>query len=136
MTERSGPEKYAPVNRRPLQRLGEIDPAVANAVEGEIRQIIRRDIAELQRTPSEFSPESRPVEPHQIHVQRLANESLQEIAHVINELESVREMLRSEGERVSREIDGYASLNQAAKTAMQVIIDGIRQWKGAHGKAK
>jgi len=40
-------------------------------------------------------------------------------------------MLRNEGERVSREIAGYASLSHAAMTAMKVIGDSLMQWKNA-----
>jgi hypothetical protein len=40
-------------------------------------------------------------------------------------------MLRSEGERVGREIAGYASLSHAAMTAMKVIGDSLMQWKRA-----
>lgn len=39
-------------------------------------------------------------------------------------------MLDHKGERLSREIAGYASLNHAAMTAMKVIGDSLRQWKG------
>jgi len=46
----------------------------------------------------------------------------------------VREMLRNEGERVSREIAGYASLSHAAMTAMKVIADSLTQWKSAPDK--
>jgi len=41
----------------------------------------------------------------------------------------MREMLRDEGERVSREIAGYAGLSQASMSAMQVISDSLRAWK-------
>jgi len=41
----------------------------------------------------------------------------------------VRDMLRNEGERVTREIAGYASLSHAAMTAMRVIGDSLKQWK-------
>ena len=54
---------------------------------------------------------------------------MEEIDRVILELQGVRDMLRSEGERVSREIAGYASLNHAAMTAMKVIGDSLKQWK-------
>ncbi len=54
---------------------------------------------------------------------------------VILELQSVRDMLRGEGERVSREIAGYASLSHAAMTAMKVIGDSLTQWKSAPDRA-
>jgi hypothetical protein len=62
-------------------------------------------------------------------LQRIAGMSLEEIDRVIRELESVRDMIRNEGERVSREIAGYASLSHAAITAMKVIADSVKEWK-------
>jgi hypothetical protein len=55
---------------------------------------------------------------------------MEEIDRVILELQSVRDMLRKEGDRVSREVAGYASLSHAAMTAMTVIADSLTQWKG------
>jgi hypothetical protein len=45
-------------------------------------------------------------------------------------------MLRNEGERVSREIAGYASLTHASMTAMTVIADSLKQWKTAPDKLR
>jgi hypothetical protein len=44
-------------------------------------------------------------------------------------------MMRNEGERVSREIAGYASLSHAAATAMKVITDSLTQWKSVPDKS-
>jgi len=63
-------------------------------------------------------------------IRRLAGTSMDEIDSVIRELEGIREMLRDEGERVSREIAGYAGLSQASMSAMKVISDSLRAWKG------
>ena len=68
-------------------------------------------------------------------IRRVAGTSMGEIDRVMRELESVREMLRSEDERVSREISSYASLNHTATTAMQVIADSINQCKEGRDKA-
>ena len=62
---------------------------------------------------------------------RVAGALMEEIDRVIFELRSVRDMLRDEGERVSREIAGCASLSHASMTAMKVIADGLKQWKDA-----
>ncbi|MGA9195466.1 MAG: hypothetical protein WB037_10280, partial [Pseudolabrys sp.] len=62
-------------------------------------------------------------------VRRVSGASLEEIDRVIRELEGVREMLRIEGERVSREIASFATLNHSATTAMKVISDSLKQWK-------
>jgi len=42
--------------------------------------------------------------------------------------EGITLMLRSEGDRVQREIAGYASLSQAAMTSMKIIADSLGQW--------
>ena len=67
-------------------------------------------------------------------IRRVSGASMEEIDRVILELQSVRDMLRQEGERVSREIAGYASLSHASMTAMKVIADSLTQWKNAPDK--
>ena len=64
-------------------------------------------------------------------IRRVAGASMEEIDRVILELQGIRDMLRSEGERVSRELSGYASLSHASMTAMKVIGDSLKQWKDA-----
>jgi hypothetical protein len=135
--EKSGPEKYAPPDRRPPEKLGEIDQAAANAFEGEIREFVRRDVAFLRRPGSggEAQQHERPTPDHLSSlIHRVSDASMDEIDRVIGELQGVRDMLRAEGERVNREIAGYASLNHAAMTAMKVIGDSLNQWKSAPGR--
>ena len=64
-------------------------------------------------------------------IQRVAAASTEEIDRLILELQGVRDMLRSEGERVSQAISGYASLSHASMTSMKVIGDNLKQWRGA-----
>ena len=136
MAEKSGPEKYAPPDRRPPEKLSNVDQATANAVEGEIREFVRRDVSFLQGQRSEVNAPNDPAtENLNALIQRAAGDSMEEIDRVIRELESVRDMLRNEGERVSRELAGYASLSHAATTAMKVIADSIKQWKDAPDKS-
>jgi hypothetical protein len=133
--EKTGPEKYAP-NRQTPEKLGEIDQAAATAFEGEIREFVRRDVAFLRRQQSEGEPVGDPVTDN-LHslIRRVSGASMEEIDRVILELQSVRDMLRNEGERVSREIAGYASLSHASMTAMKVIAESLTQWKNAPEKS-
>ena len=137
MPEQTGPEAFAPPNRKAPEKLGDIDQAAANAFEGEIREFVRRDVAFLRRQRNEAPQEPAP-EPVSDNlttlVRRVSTASTEEIDRVILDLRGVREMLRSEGERVSREIAGYASLSHAAMTAMRVIGDSLTQWKGTPGQ--
>ena len=136
MAEKSGPEKYAPLNRRSPEKLIDVDQATANAVEGEIREFVRRDVSFLRGQRSEVNAPNDPAaENLNALIRRVAGDLMEEIDRVIRELESVREMLRNEGERVSREIAGYASLSHAATTAMKVITDSLTQWKSVPDKS-
>src|SRR5665811_759898 len=135
MAEKSGPEKFAPRDRRPPEKQSDVDQA-ANAVEGEIREFVRRDASFLHRQRSEVDAANDPAaENLNALIRRVAGDSMEEIDRVIRELESVRDMMRNEGERVSREIAGYASLSHAVVTAMKVIADSIHQWKDASDKS-
>jgi hypothetical protein len=130
--EKSGPEKFAPGARAP-EKLSEVDQAAANAFEGEIREFVRRDVAYLRRPRNEaVEPSADPVADNlNALIRRVSGASMEEIDRVILELQGVRDMLRKEGERVSREIAGYASLSHASMTAMTVIADSLTQWKSA-----
>jgi hypothetical protein len=129
--ERTGPEKFAPKRDIP-EKLGEVDQAAATAFEGEIREFVRRDVAFVRRQRNEAET---PVDPAadslNALIRRVAGASMDEIDRVILELQGVRDMLRGEGERVSRELAGYASLSHASMTAMKVIGDSLKQWKDA-----
>jgi hypothetical protein len=127
--EDDGPEQYAP-NRRTLEKVGDVDDAVS-AFEGEIREFVRRDVT-AQRRQRELAPNNETnAENVNALIQRVSGASMEEIDRVIAELRAMREMLRTEGERVSREISGYASLSHAAMTAMKVNGDSLAQWKSA-----
>ena len=94
------------------ERLSEIDQAAAAAttvqeVEGDIREFVRRDLSVFRRTREGGGDMA--VDNINTLIQRVAGQSIGEIDHVIGELTRVRDMLRSEGERVQREISGYAS---------------------------
>ena len=129
VAEKSGPEKFAPPDRRPPERLSDISQAAANAVEGEIREFVRRDVAFLRRQRNEADGGDAVSDNLNSLMRRVSGASMEEIDRVILELQGVRDMLRNEGERVSREIAGYASLSHAAMTAMKVIGDSLKQWK-------
>ena len=63
-------------------------------------------------------PGTNPPENLSATVQRIASVSMEEIDRLIHSLEGVRGLMRTEGERISREIAGYASLSHSAVTAM------------------
>jgi hypothetical protein len=101
----------------------------ADGFEGEIREFIRRDVAP-RRARSETPTAGDPAADHVNQlIGQVSGASMEQIDRVILELQGVREMLRTEGERVTREIAGFASLNHAANTAMRVVAESLTQWK-------
>ena len=113
------------------EKLAGVDQATL-AFEGEIRELIRRDAAFPSRQRSEGDAAANaPAENINTLIQRVAAASTDEIDRLILELQGVRDMLRSEGERVSQAISGYASLSHASMTSMKVIGDNLKQWRVA-----
>ena len=113
------------------------DLAAVSEVEAGIRDFVRNDVAYLRRPPT-LTPDG-PLEPsteatvNNVNslIQRVAGTSLAEIEKLISELESLRDLLHAEGQRVQREISGYAQLSQAAMKSTRMIADNVQQWKRA-----
>ena len=110
------------------------DHPATNEFEGEIREFVRKDVAPWRKRPDrvEASAETQ-ADNVSMLVQRVAGASISEIDIVIEELRSMREYLRSEGERVQREIAGYATVSQTAAASMKVIAESMSQWRSASG---
>ena len=112
------------------------DRAAGADFEGGIREFVRRDLAPWRKRPTEVSqPAEVAAEPPPENVgylvQRVALASMNEIDNVISEMQSLREILRSEGERVQGEIASYANLNQTALSSMKMIGESMSRWRAA-----
>ena len=105
----------------------EIDYQPRTAVEGEIREFVRRDSANLRRGSDNDSE----LVANNISklLQRVAGTSVQEIDRLIAELQILRDRLHAEGNRVQREIAEYARLSQSAMQSTKIIADGLSNWK-------
>jgi hypothetical protein len=113
------------------------DLAAVSEVEAGIRDFVRNDIAYLRRpavaaetVPLDANAEATVNNVNSL-IQRVAGTSLAEIEKLISELESLRDLLHAEGQRVQREISGYAQLSQAAMKSTRMIADNVTQWKRA-----
>jgi hypothetical protein len=113
--------------------------AAVTEVEAGIRDFVRNDVAYLRRpapgqpgadTPLEASTDATVNSVNSL-IQRVAGTSLSEIENLVSELESLRDMLHAEGQRVQREISGYAQLSQAAIKSTRMIAENVSQWKRA-----
>jgi hypothetical protein len=98
--------------------------------EGEMREIIRRDVvAQVRQSPPAEGEAG--VDNLSGMIERVAVNSAAEIDKLISELQQLRDFLFNEGQRVQREIAGYAQLSQTAMNSTRVITENLSQWQGA-----
>src|SRR5467141_3542801 len=135
-TRETGEEPMSAIRSERVES-GEVeDPNIAAV--SEVEAGIRDYVAYLRR-PVHGAGADTPLEPNSEAtvnnvnslIQRVAGTSLSEIEHLISELESLRDLLHAEGQRVQREISGYAQLSQAAMKSTRMIADNVSQWKRA-----
>jgi hypothetical protein len=123
------------------EKIEAIDPdsdLAASEVEAGIRDFVRNDVAYLRRpapgAPAAAEPAPEPnaeATANSVNslIQRVAGTSLAEIENLISELDGLRTLLHAEGQRVQREISGYAQLSQAAMKSTRLIADNVSEWK-------
>jgi len=103
-------------------------------VEGGIRELVSRDVAEPRRQIANHSNHGNDSEAVinnlGLLLQRVSVNSVNEIDELIAELKMLREQLQHDGERMAREIVGYASLSQAAMQSTKILTDGLTKRKG------
>jgi hypothetical protein len=97
------------------------------ALEGEIREFVRRDVAGPRRHTE--TADNAGIDNLSSLLQRVSGSWVQEIEEVISHLERLRGRLMDEAARVQREVVQYASLSQAAMTSTKVIADTLSRWK-------
>ena len=100
----------------------------APEVEGDIRELVRRDVAQL-RKPQPESGSELGVNNLNSLIQRVSGTSVLEIEKLIAELQTLRDYLQNEGQRVQREITEYAHLSQSAMQSTKIIAESLSHWK-------
>ena len=99
-------------------------------VEGGIRELVSCDVAEPRRQIANHSNDSESVINNLgLLLQRVSINSVNEIDELISELKILREQLQHDGERMAREIVGYASLSQAAMQSTKILTEGLTNRK-------
>jgi len=116
------------------------ESAATSEFEGEIREFVRKDVAPWRKRAdraevarADAGSVEAQAESVSVLVQRVAGASLNELDSMIEELRSMREWLRAEGERVQREIAGYATMSHTAAASMKAIAESMAQWRTAAG---
>ena len=120
-----------PTDEKPPQVVDDA-PATASGVEGEIRDFVRRDVTPRRLPHVDGDQGSANIG---LLMERVAGTSIKELDNLIAELTVVRDYLRSEGERVHRELSSYAQVSQAAMASAKIILDSMGQWKTGGGSS-
>jgi hypothetical protein len=102
------------------------ETAFEQAVEGEIGQLVRRDVVGLRMHHNDGKPAADGINSL---LQRISANAVRECDQLINELKISRERLRLEGERVQREIVHYLSLSQSTRQATKLIAESLSPLK-------
>jgi hypothetical protein len=111
---------------RPSRPTDPSQPVVPSEFEGQIREVIRRDEAPARNPQAEGDSEIGAGSVNAL-LQRVAGSTFREIDRLIDELQGLRNLLQSEGQRVQREIVKYAQLSQATMKSTKVIAEGMSQ---------
>jgi hypothetical protein len=105
----------------------DLDQAVEAALEGELREFVRRDGTTLRRTPE---ADSELVANNIVTIfQCVAGTSVHEIDGLIAELRTLRSLLQDQGARIQRELAEYAHLSQSAMQSTKIIAESLGQWQ-------
>ena len=123
------------MNASPARSAKTDDAPATSEFEGEIREFIRRDVAHLRRALPEGASEQAVTSINSL-LDRVSGSSVTEIDSLIDDLRNVRDFLKTEGDRVQREIASYAQLSQVAMTSVKIIAESMSQWKSQVSDAR
>ncbi len=97
------------------------EPKVLN-----VRELIRETPpAKPESTDGETSDNLRSL------LGRVSESSTREVDNLIDELQRVREKLRDDGERIQRDMEEYAALNQQVINLANIISESLRNLPNA-----
>jgi len=107
------------------------ETTAAAQVEGDLGELIRRDVAAVRR-PQLVDANGDPAVSHvNSLIERVSGGSVKEIERLITELTNLRDFLLNEGQRVQREITGYAQMSQSAISSTKIMVESVAKWKVA-----
>jgi chemotaxis protein histidine kinase CheA len=104
----------------------EIDKPAETEIEGNIRELVRRDSTGLRQTGSDSEVAANNLSNL---LRRVSANSTREIENLIGELRVLRDKLQNDGSRVERDIVEYAALSQSVAQLTKIIADGVIQVK-------
>jgi hypothetical protein len=110
--------------------------ASATQIEGQLGELIRRDVATLRKPQQISDPGDAAVGQEYSVIGRAAAASVKQIEKLVAELENLRDFVQSESQRVQREITDYAQLAQSATSSTKIMLESVGKWKAAIDAAR
>jgi hypothetical protein len=133
------PDQLGENNQQAAEQTTPAASTTIEDVEGEIRAFVRRDALRRHRSDGEIAAAESSTRLRVVGdtnsdslkslIERVSAAPAGEIERTIAELASMRDLLRTEGERIQREIVGYATVSEAAVRSMTACADSLAQWK-------
>jgi hypothetical protein len=105
---------------------GELDKPADTEIEGNIRELVRRDSPALRQGGAESEVAANNLS---ALLRRVSANSTREIDNLIGELRTLREKLQADGSRVERDIVEYAALSQSVVQLTKIIAEGVTHVK-------
>jgi hypothetical protein len=124
-SERDGQMRGVIMNFSKQRGPNDIDRPEAE-IEGNIRELVRRDSTALRQVGSESELAASSLS---TLLRRVSGNSTREIDNLISELRLLREKLQADGSRVERDIVEYAALSQSVIQLTKVIAEGVTHVK-------
>ena len=94
-------------------------------LEGKIRTLVW-DSASAQKAVEGEDVEMSPGDLTS-SVRELSRVSIDQVDHLITELQTLRRTLKTTGERIERDIAEYATLSSQASQITKIVLDGVKQ---------
>jgi hypothetical protein len=117
-----------------------LDRSIEMEVEGNIRELVRRDGAGSRQGPRQATNQAinhgagdSEVSANNLNtlLRRVAGNSAREIDDLIGELQNLRDRLDADGHRVQRDIMDYADLSQAVMQLTKIISESVKKLPGS-----
>ena len=103
-----------------------------HGLEADLRDSVHRELTALRRAPD--SGNEAVANNLGAMLQRVAGSSQHEIDRLVHKLQSLRDLLETEGERVQREIAEYVQLSKSSMQSTKIIAESLAQWKSVADK--
>ena len=92
--------------------------------DGNIRELVRRDTTALRQIGGDSEVASGSLNNL---LRRVSGTSTSQIDNLVSELQTLREKLQVDGDRIQREIMDYAALSQSVMQLTKIISDSVRK---------